>query len=178
MFIRPVEPGDFAAIAALTNEFIRGTAIHFGYEEVTAEELRRAWEKSRSRYPYFVAVDEAGGLVGYAKAGVWRERAAYQWTAETTVYVAPAMHRRGVGRALYSALIEECRRRGFHSVMGGITLPNEASVRLHESLGFRKIGHHAQVGWKFGRWHDTGLWQLMLREGAHRAEPLPPMPGS
>lgn len=172
MLIRPAESGDFDAIAALTNIFVRETAIHFGYDEVTADELRGAWEKSREKFPFLVALDGAGAFAGYAKASTWRERAAYQWTAELGIYVVPAKHRSGVGRGLYAVLIEDCRRLGFHTLIGGITLPNEASVRLHESLGFRKIAHFTEVGWKFGRWHDVGMWQLALREGSHRAEPL------
>lgn len=167
MLIRPVQHADFDAIAALTNHFIAHTAIHFSYEPVTAAELRSAWEKSRATHPYVVA-ETGGALVGYAKAGVWRERAAYQWSAEAGVYVDPAAQRRGVGRALYEALIENCRSRGFHSLIGGITLPNEASVRLHEACGFTHVGTVRQAGWKLGAWHDVGFWQLMLRDASHR----------
>ncbi len=186
--IRPVRAEDFDAVAALTNHFIVNTAIHFGYEEVTAEELRASWEKSKGKYPYLVAeVDGAdpasrragtgppkSSLAGYAKCGVWRDRSAYQWTAETGIYVAPSMQRRGVGRRLYGALIDECRRCGFHSLIGGITLPNEASVRLHEAMGFVRVGQFEDAGWKFGAWHGVGFWQLMLRNGEHRAGALTP----
>ena len=171
MLIRPVQAADFDAIAALTNHFIQHTAIHFGYQAVSPSELRMPWESSRSRYPFLVAEVE-GRFAGWAKSGVWRDRAAYQWTAESSVYVEPSFHRRGVGRTLYAALIDECRRCGFHSLIGGITLPNDASVCLHESMGFRKVSQVAHAGWKFDAWHDVGFWQLMLQPSSHRAEPL------
>jgi len=160
--IRAVSDGDFAAVAALTNEYILNTAIHFGVEPVTANELRDAWLPKRERYPFLIAVDASNEFLGYAKAGVWRERAAYRWTAEVGVYVIERAQRSGVGRALYARLIADCRARGLHSLVGGITLPNEASVRLHEAIGFVKTAFFAQAGWKFGRWHDVGFWQLML----------------
>lgn len=183
--IRPVRPADFEAIAALTNHYIEKTSIHFGYEPVTAEEMRASWEKTKGKYPYLVAEENGADparsagppkarLAGYAKCGVWRDRAAYQWTAETGIYVAPASQRRGVGRRLYAALIDECRRCGFHSLVGGVTLPNEPSVRLHESMGFVKIGQFADAGWKFDAWHGVGFWQLMLRGEGDRAGALTP----
>lgn len=174
--IRPVREGDFDAIAALTNHFILHTSIHFGFERVTAEELRASWEKTRERYPYFVAEDVKGPirLAGYAKSGVWRDRAAYQWTAEVGIYVAPELHGRGIGRQLYGALIEACRGCGFHSLVGGVTQPNEASTRLHQSMGFVRVGVFEHAGWKFDAWHDVVWWQLMLQGDGHRAKSLTP----
>lgn len=171
MVVRDAQASDFEFIAGLTNHFIAHTAIHFGHEAVSADELRSSWEKTRGRYPYLVS-EVDGRFAGYAKAGVWRERAAYQWTAETGIYVEASLHRRGVGRTLYAALIDACRGRGFHSLIGGITLPNDASVRLHESLGFVGVGRVVRAGWKFGMWHDVGFWQLMLRDGGHVAADL------
>ncbi|MBL8745485.1 MAG: N-acetyltransferase [Phycisphaerae bacterium] len=173
--MRPVEPADFDAIAALTNHFIVNTSIHFGYDPVTPDDLRASWEQSRGRYPYLVAeIGEAPArLIGYAKSGPWRDRAAYQWTAEAGIYVAPDMHGRGTGRRLYAELIAECRRRGFHSLVGGVTQPNDASMRLHESLGFVRVGCFRHAGWKLGAWHDVMWWQLMLRDEGHTAGRLP-----
>lgn len=178
MRIRPVQPEDFGEIAELTNHYIRSSTIHFGYQQVTAAELRTAWERARERYPFFVAeTQEKPGepwrFAGYAKSGVWRDRDAYQWTAELGIYVAPSVQKRGVGRALYSHLIEECRRTGFHSVIGGITLPNEPSVALHQALGFTHIGTFRRVGWKLERWNDVDFWQLPLRDQQHHPSPLP-----
>ena len=159
--LRAAEPSDFDAIAAITNVYILGTAIHFGTEPVTSDELRREWLASRDRHPYLVAVvgDE---VVGFAKASSFRARAAYARTAELGVYVHDAHQRRGLARGLYRAVIADCRARGFHSLIAGIALPNEASVALHEALGFGFVGVFHQIGFKFGAYHDVGFWELQL----------------
>lgn len=162
--VRPARAEDFAAIAALTNHYIRTTPIHFAYDPVTEGELRAMWEKSRERYPWLVAT-AGDAFAGYAKAGVWRDRTAYSWTPEVGIYVDASRHRTGVGRALYAALLAELQARGFHSAVGGITLPNDASVRLHEAMGFVKVGHFKHAGFKFEQWHDVGFWQVMLGDG-------------
>lgn len=172
--VRAVDDLDFSAIAALTNIYIAGTAIHFGYEPVSDQELRDAWWSKRERYPFLVATDDDGQFLGYAKAGPWRERAAYAWTAEVGVYVVESAQRRGVGKSLYWHLIEACRERGFHSLVGGITLPNDPSVRLHEAMGFRHVATFRDAGWKFGRWHDVGFWQVMLADGSAPAQAFSP----
>lgn len=166
MLIRPVQPADFTPIAALTNHYIEHTTIHFGYEPVTLEELRAAWEKGRERYPYFIAEID-GAFAGYAKAGVWRERAAYQWTAEAGIYVEQRFQGRGVGTRLYRALIDECRRCGFHTLVAGVTLPNDASVKLHEAVGFVRVGTFRRVGWKRNTWCDVGWFEMPLRDALH-----------
>lgn len=162
MVIRPARTTDFPAIAALTNRSIVGSAIHFGYEPVTGDELRNLWNAKRDKYPWIVAELDGRTFAGYAKAGVWRERAAYAWVVETAVYVEPAAHRRGVGKALYRRLLKELCEQGFHAAVAGITLPNEASVKLHESVGFQFVGQFAEVGWKLDAWHDVGFWQVAL----------------
>lgn len=173
--IRPAANDDFEAIAALTNHFILNTTIHFGYEPTTADALRAAWSADRDHYPWLIIQLSDSGpprFAGYAKAGTWRARTAYSWTCETGVYIDPTVHRRGLGRSLYSALLENLRTRGFHSVVAGITLPNDPSIRLHESIGFTKVGHVADAGYKFNQWHDVGFWQILLRERAHTPRPL------
>jgi len=166
--VRGVRAEDFDAIAAITNHYITSTAIHFGTEPVTAASLRDSWEKTAERYPFVVA--EAAGpggtpILGYAKAGVWRERAAYAWTPECGVYVREGTHRRGIGRAMYTRLFDIMSRQGFRSVVAGATLPNEASVRLHESMGFVPQGVIRDAGWKFGRWWSVAFFQKMLAAG-------------
>lgn len=170
--VRPVNAGDFDAVAALTNHFIVNTAIHFSTERVTPDGLRAAWESSRRRYPFLVAVDEHG-FAGYAKAGVWRERAAYQWTPEVGIYIEERTRGRGVGKTLYRALLDEMKARGFRSAVAGITLPNEPSIRLHERVGFIKCGHVRDAGFKLGAWHDVGFWQAVLDEGPGAPAALP-----
>jgi phosphinothricin acetyltransferase len=162
MVIRDAEAADFEAIAAITNHYILNTPIHFAYEAQTAAELRDPWLKNRQTYPFLVIVHPTGEVVGYAKAARWRERSAYDRTAEVGLYLHPQHCGQGHGRKLYQALIDRCREHTFHSVIGGIALPNAPSVRLHEGLGFRHVGTFHQVGWKYEKWHDVGFWQLML----------------
>jgi phosphinothricin acetyltransferase len=162
MVIRAAETADFDAIADITNHYILNTAIHFAYDPQTAAELRDPWLKTRDTYPFLVMVHPTGEVVGYAKSYRWRERAAYERTAEIGLYLRPEHCGQGHGRKLYQCLIDRCRALKFHSVIGGIALPNAASVRLHEGLGFRHAGTFHQVGFKHEKWHDVGFWQLML----------------
>ncbi|CAN5680089.1 GNAT family N-acetyltransferase [soil metagenome] len=167
MTIRDVQLDDFPALAALTNHYILTTPIHFGYGPVSADELRHLWE-SHPKHPYLVMTEESqesprrAALLGYAKAAVWRERAAYSRTAEVGIYLDPSAHGRGLGKTLYRALIDRCRAAGYHCLVGGLTLPNPASARLHEACGFVHVGTFRQVGWKFAAWHDVAFYQLML----------------
>jgi len=158
--IRPAVEADFTAIAAITNSYI-ATAIHFGYHPVTAAELRATWETGRDRYPWRVADD--GAVVGYAKAGTWRSRDAYRWTAEVGIYVDRGRHRAGIGRALYLELLAALTSAGFRSAVGGITLPNPGSVALHDALGFEHVGTVLDAGYKHGAWHDVAFYQRRLR---------------
>lgn len=159
MPIRPAEDRDFDAIAAITNHYIANTTIHFSTEPVTGAGLRGA---RKPHHPWFVA-EEAGQVVGYAKAGTWRERAAYDWTPEVGVYLDPGATGRGLGKALYGTLFEDMTRRGFRSAMACITIPNDASIALHRAFGFVSVGIVRESGWKFGRWNDVEFWQKMLR---------------
>ena len=167
MLTRATEERDFSAIAALTNEFILNTPTHFGYEPVTPAELVTQWRETPARYPWLTA-EVDGTFAGFAKAGVWRARTAYQLTAEIGIYMTASSRGRGLGKALYTTLIAMLRERGYHSVIGGITLPNAVSVRLHESLGFTHVGTFRHAGYKMNAWHDVGFWQLMLNDASHR----------
>ena len=161
MDIRLAAAEDFQAVADITNHFIEHTAIHFGTQAQTAAELRDAWAATRDVYPFFVGV-EASEVVAYAKAYRWRERAAYERTAEVGVYVKLGLEGKGRGRAVYSALLQEMLRRGFHVAMGVIALPNEPSERLHAKLGFTRAGEFREVGRKFEKWWDVAFWQKVL----------------
>lgn len=165
MLIRAARKDDFEAIAAILDHFIRHTAIHFANDPIPAAELRAQWVLHRATYPFLVAEIDCE-VVGLAKAGAWRERAAYAWTPECGVYVREDQQRRGAGRALYGRLLEILRAQGFHSVIAGIALPNDPSVRLHEALGFVAVGRVPRAGWKHGMWHDVGLWQKDLADPA------------
>ncbi len=156
MSIRPATDGDLAAIAAITNHYIATSAIHFAYEPIALAELAAQRDP---RYPWLVI--EEGAVVGFAKAGAWRDRTAYAWTCEVGLYLAEqgGVRGRGLGTALYTALLDEVARRGFRSAIAGIALPNDASVALHQRLGFEPVGTVRDAGWKMGRWHDVAFWQ-------------------
>lgn len=156
---------DFDAIADITNHYIRTSAIHFAYGDVTAADLSALWREHEAVYPWLVA-EQDGRVAGYAKAGAYRARSAYLYTTETGIYLRPETRGRGLGFALYSRLLAVLRAQGFHSAIGGIALPNPASVRLHERLGFVPCGVVKEAGTKFGRWHDVGFWQLHFAAGA------------
>jgi len=159
--IRDSTDSDFATITAITNPIIATTAIHFGYEPLADDDLVTLWRSQRAQFPW-LTMEQDGAVLGYAKAGTWRPRAAYQWTCETTIYMAEAARGQGLGRALYTALLAACKARGFRSAIGAITLPNPASVALHEALGFVAVGVVKDAGKKLDRWHDVGFWQRML----------------
>lgn len=157
--IRSARDEDFPAIAAITNHYIATTTIHFGYDELAVDDYRATWKPAK--YPWLV-FDDGGDIRGYAKAGVWRDRAAYDWTTEVAVYVHRDAHRRGIGRALYAALLDELARRGFRSAIAGITLPNDPSIELHRALGFVSVGVVRDAGFKHGRWCDVEFFQKLV----------------
>jgi phosphinothricin acetyltransferase len=159
--IRPVLLSDAAAIAGIYNPYIRETVITFEEEEVSAEEIASRIARVTANYPWIVW-EEAGRVIGYAYGSTWRTRHAYRFAVESAIYLDSAHLGKGIGKRLYQALIQELRMRGFHSLLGCLALPNDPSVRLHESLGFAKVGHMKEAGWKFERWVDVGFWELML----------------
>lgn len=161
MLIRDFRESDVAPACALSNHYIEHTAVHFGLHPYSLDEFRAMWESGRVAYPWLAAEVE-GQFAGFAKAGVWRERAAYRFTAEVGLYVEERFHGRGIGSALYRELFGRLKTAGFHTVVAGVTLPNAASERLHETMGFRHVGVFREAGRKFDAWHDTGWYQLML----------------
>ncbi|HUN81019.1 MAG TPA: GNAT family N-acetyltransferase [Phycisphaerae bacterium] len=161
MIIRDFEERDVPAANAITNEVIIHTPIHFAYEPASDAEFAAVWRKGREKFPW-LAAEEDGRFLGYCKAGTWRERDAYRFTVETGVYVAPEAQRKGAARAMYLELFRRLKKMNIRMVIAGVTLPNDASVRLHEALGFAKVGDFKAVGRKFDAWHDVGFWQLDL----------------
>lgn len=160
--IRPARAADADAICAIYNHYVATTTISFEEAPVTAAEMaQRIAAVEEADLPWLVML-EGETLVGYAYATKWRVRAAYRYSVESSVYVAAEHAGQGVGRQLYEALLAQLRERDLHLVIGGIAQPNEASVRLHERLGFQKVAHFSEVGLKFGRWIDVGYWQLKL----------------
>lgn len=159
--IRPVRVSDSEAVAAIYNLFIRDTVVTFEETPVDAAEMARRIENVTAKLPWLVSEQE-GVVAGYAYATAWKARSAYRFAVETTIYMAPAFAGRGLGTTLYRTLLEELERGGTHCVVGGVALPNPASVALHERLGFQPIGTFREVGWKLGRWVDVGYWQRLF----------------
>lgn len=160
--IRSATNDDAAAIAAIYNHYVLNTIVTFEEEPIsTAEMFRRIDEITTTRLPWFVAV-ENDRILGYTHASKWKSRCAYRYSAESTVYLDKHATGRGLGTELYTALIADLKKDKYHGIIGGVALPNAASVALHEKLGFKKIGHFKEVGWKFGQWIDVGYWELIL----------------
>ncbi|WP_061961360.1 GNAT family N-acetyltransferase [Demequina flava] len=158
--IRPATTDDAAAIAALYNPYVRDTVITFEYDEVSANTIAERMGAILDKdLPYLVA-EEDGAPVGYAYASPYRPRAAYLHTVETTIYLGAEARGRGTGRALYTALLDALRKSHAHSAVSLIALPNDASVGLHQSLGFREMGTLMEAGLKFDRWIDVAYFQL------------------
>ena len=168
-----VAEADAAACARIYSPFVRDTAVSLEEDPPDAAELMRRISEVTTRYPWLMA-EEQGELIAFAYASPHRLRAAYRWAADVSVYVDPRHHRRGVARALYQRLLADLGAQGFHVACAGITVPNPASVALHESLGFQPVGVYRRIGYKCGAWRDVGWWQLPLAEpdGAP-AEPRP-----
>lgn len=168
--IRFAEPSDARGIADIYAPIVRGTAISFEDDPPGGEEMAGRVSAALHHAPWLVCAD-ASGIAGYVYASRHRDRAAYRWSVDVSVYVRAADRRSGVGRALYTSLFALLRLQGFRAAHAGITLPNAASVALHESFGFRRIGVYPAVGFKLGRWHDVGWWQLELGDRALAPEP-------
>jgi phosphinothricin acetyltransferase len=167
---------DAGACAAVYAEFVTDTVISFETVPPTEGDLAERIARVSRTHPWLVA-EEAGRVLGFAYGSPHRDRAAYRWAADVSVYIEPASHRRGIGRALYSTLFDLLRAQGMLIACAGITLPNQASVALHESFGFVSVGVYRQIGFKSGAWHDVGWWELELaprRDGDPPPEPTPP----
>ena len=158
--IRPATSADAQAIATIYNHYIDNSDVTFETEAVTASEMgRRVGEIAP--LPWLVA-EGSSGIIGYADASKWRARHAYRFSVETTVYLHHDASGQGIGSQLYRVLIDDLRARGVHIAIGGIALPNQASVALHEKLGFIECARFNEVGFKFNKWVDVGYWQLLL----------------
>ena len=162
MSIRQAAPSDALAIAEIYNHYITESVITLEEEPVTASEMARRMAEVRSASLPWLVAEESGPVRGYAYAHPWRNRSAYRFSVEATVYIAPGHVGRGIGSLLYGQLLSMLRAQNIHSVIGGITLPNEASVALNEKFGLRKVAEFHEVGFKFGRWINVGYWQRTL----------------
>ncbi|MDX6624402.1 MAG: hypothetical protein QOE75_2334 [Solirubrobacterales bacterium] len=174
--IRDADPArDAAACAAIYAPHVEDNPISFEERVPDAAEMTARIQRIQRTHPWLVA-ERGGEVVGYAYACPHRQRTAYRWSVDVSVYVAAGHVGEGIGRALYIALFERLRAQRFRMAYAGITLPNAASIALHESLGFAQVGTMREVGWKLGAWRDVGWFQLELAPaGPERPpEPLPP----
>jgi L-amino acid N-acyltransferase YncA len=174
--IRAARPEDAAAIAAIYAPFVLTGTVSFETEAPDARQMRSRMAASDGLYPWIVATsgEEEGGVLAYAYASKFRDRPAYKYVVETSIYVTGTVERQGVGRLLYEALIDTLRAQGFTQAIGVLALPNEASIGLHEATGFRRQGVYREVGYKNGRWIDVGFWQCQLnRSTTPPTEPKP-----
>ena len=163
--IRHADPAaDAAACAEIYAPSVTAGVASFEEEAPDAAEMRRRIEETAERYPWLVA-ERDGAVAGYAYGTVHRSRRAYRWVVEVTAYVDARRQRTGVGRELYQALLPLLARQGLQVAVAGITLPNDASVALHESLGFQPVGIYRDFGYKFGAWHDVAWTQRALAQG-------------
>lgn len=162
MQIRPAVPADSAQVADIYNYYIDTSHATFELEPVDAVEMEMRLRETFDRgYPFYVA-GEGGQITGYAYGRYFRPRAAYRHSVEISVYIRNGYEGCGIGRKLYDELLPVVLKGDFHAVIAGISLPNDASIRLHESYGFEKVAHFREVGFKLGRWIDVGYWELLI----------------
>ena len=159
--IRDANPNDAQAICRIYNPHVLNTIVTFEEAEIGVREMTERIERITAAFPW-LAAESDGAFAGYAYATKYNERAGYRHTVVTTVYVDDTMQGRGVGTALYRALLERLAGRSIRAAIGIVALPNPASIALHEKCGFRKVAHLDQAGIKFGRWIDVGYWQILL----------------
>jgi phosphinothricin acetyltransferase len=159
--IRPVCPGDAVSIAGIYNYYIENSVITFEEIPLSVREMEERILKISAKYPWLVW-EESGDVTGYAYVNTWKERAAYRYAAELTIYLNHGFRGKGMGRELLSRLLEEVRKTAIHALVAGITLPNEASVALHEKFGFKQIASFNEIGFKLDKWLDVGYWELIL----------------
>ncbi len=158
-------------ILDIYRHYVLNTAITFEYEPPSLMEMENRMKNIQAKYPYVVA-REGNRIAGYAYASDFRTRAAYQWSPESTIYLHPSCCGKGIGKLLYQKLFDVLAWQGYYNVFAGIALPNEASVALHQKLGFREVGVYENIGYKFGKWHSTQWFQLVLKP--HAENPASP----
>jgi L-amino acid N-acyltransferase YncA len=159
--IRIALVSDAKAICDIYNHYVQNTKITFNEKPISVAEMQQHIGEVMESFPWLVS-EENGEVIGFAYADKWKSRSAYRFCVESSVYLAPQFTGRGYGRQLYEDLISDLRSLSLHSVIAVIALPNSASVALHEKMGFEKVAHLKEVGWKFNQWVDVGYWELIL----------------
>lgn len=172
MTIRTATEADAEAITAIYAPIVQQTSISFELEAPTIEQMRERISKTLPDLPWLVSEDKHGQVNGYVYASKLRERAAYQWSVDTTAYLREDARGQGLGKRMYQELKRELIHLGYCQAFAAIALPNAASVGLHESVGFEALGVYRNVGFKNGQWHDVGWWQCSLQSPSQPASPL------
>ncbi|HYF82987.1 MAG TPA: arsinothricin resistance N-acetyltransferase ArsN1 family B [Clostridia bacterium] len=170
--IRLATTHDAEQILDIYTPYVQNTTISFETIVPSVEEMATRIEHVLENNPWIVLI-EGNSILGYAYASKHRERAAYRWAVDISIYIRQDCRGKGAGKALYTALISILKLQGYYNVYAGICLPNEASVGIHEYFGFKKIAQYNNVGYKFGQWHDVGWWELSLMQ--HNSEPSEPV---
>ena len=160
--IRPVKSNDAMAICSIYNYYIKETVISFEETPISIKEMESRIRDISTTYPWLVW-EEEGKLIGYAYVNKWKERSAYGFSVEDSIYLKQGYEHKGIGRKLLTRILDEVKKTNIHAVIAGITLPNEQSVLLHEKLGFKKVAQFDEVGFKCDRWLDVGYWELILK---------------
>jgi phosphinothricin acetyltransferase len=168
--IRLATEEDAEQVLAIYAPFCRDSPVSFETREPTLDEVRQRIRKTLASFPWLVC-DQHGQVLGYAYASPHREREAYRWSVDVSVYVRDGLRRQGIGRALYTSLFAILRLQGFFNALAGTTLPNPGSEGLHQAMGFQPVGSYQKIGYKCGAWHDVAWWQLALREPGSAPEP-------
>ena len=162
MNIRKVDLADAAQIAEIYNYYILNTHHTFETEPLSADEMQQRIAETSQDYPFLIAEYESV-IQGYVYATQFKLRQAYKHSVEISIYVRNQAKQKGIGSELYQRLLEELSETDVHALMAGISLPNEASVRFHEKIGYEKVAHFREVGYKLGRWVDVGFWEMLNR---------------
>jgi phosphinothricin acetyltransferase len=160
--IRAVESSDSASISVIYNHYVTSTTVSFEEKPVGTDEMTGRINNLRSSSLPWLVAEQQDEVIGYAYASPWKTRSAYRFAVEVTVYISSVSIGRGTGSELYARLIPMLQAQGVHTVIGGIALPNDSSIALHEKFGFKKVAHFQQVGFKFDRWIDVGYWQRVF----------------
>lgn len=174
MHIRLASAHDVPGILTISNWAALHTHANFSSGEESLESWLRDFETTSPKHPWFIAT-ERDAVIAFAKSSPFRGRCAYAWSAEVTVYVDPAHHRRGLARALYGVLLPVLEAQLYATLLAQIALPNDASERLHESFGFKRIGVLERVGWKFGQWYDVAMHEKTLLPPGATPKPIRPV---
>ncbi|WP_194767977.1 GNAT family N-acetyltransferase [Tamlana sp. I1] len=157
--IRPIHINDAQAVLNIYNYYVLNTVVTFDIEPLTLVAFENKINSIQEKYPFLV-YEENNEILGYAYGSQFRPKPAYNRVVESTVYVSHEAHGKQIGSTLYSALLNDLKQRQFHTVLGVLTIPNDASIKLHEKFGFEKVAHLNEVGFKFDTWQHVGIWQL------------------